>query len=339
MLGQDQHQQQQQQPPPSSRTSLRTEILTGAMDSLLLKLNGLGTQLTPYAKSVERGFGQARQFAQEKLGTAEDLTELPHEYLDLEHKIDSIASLLTSLLRSQGAAPSLVPAIPAGVTESVTGFAGQVAGSVRAVAAPVLAQTPLGAPGPAHATPMPASPSAEKLAAAPSHAVARACNAATGVLGQEPLGTVATKLGAASEKVGDAELELKSGVADKFSGPINQLVQERLAHVARARRTVTTTRLSLDSVKSRFKSASPQRAEALQVELEKAEDVFVDAVEEATKLMKAVVESPAILRHIANLVALQLAFHKQCAQILSELAPEVDEMVVTQEALYSSKLA
>jgi hypothetical protein len=94
------------------------------------------------------------------------------------------------------------------------------------------------------------------------------------------------------------------------------------------------------------------------VELEKAEDVFVEAVEgtitlflchcsvfiiglsmiyvklcclpasflkknvisvEAIKLMKAVVQSPEILRHLSDFVALQLAHYKQCVQLYGEL--------------------
>ncbi|KAI9189717.1 BAR domain-containing protein [Blastocladiella emersonii ATCC 22665] len=293
------------------------------MDSFFLKLNGLASQVTPLAKTVERGFGQARQFAQEKMGTAEDLTELPVEYLELERKVDSIQSLLTALLKSHAGSSF----VPAAVSDTVS----DLTNTIRATAVPVLAQAPLvGGAVSSVAAPGPAAP------ATSAHAVARACQAPSDALGQEPLGAAVRKLGASEEKLGDAEVALKETTSVKFVQPISAIVNDRLANVSRARRTVTNTRLQLDSVKSRFKSASPQRAEALQVELEKAEDVFVDAVEEATKLMKAVVDSPAVLRHTSDLVAAQLAYHKQCVQILSDLAPEVDELQMTQEALYST---
>ncbi|KNE59939.1 hypothetical protein AMAG_18444, partial [Allomyces macrogynus ATCC 38327] len=86
------------------------------MDQLLLKINGLSTQLNPLTKNIERGFGQVKQFAQERLGTASNLTELPDEYLALEAKTDAIQKLLAAMLKATGH-ESLVPQA---VTETVT---------------------------------------------------------------------------------------------------------------------------------------------------------------------------------------------------------------------------
>ncbi|RKP11623.1 hypothetical protein BJ684DRAFT_12674, partial [Piptocephalis cylindrospora] len=57
-------------------------------------------------------------------------------------------------------------------------------------------------------------------------------------------------------------------------------------------------------------------------------------VEEAMTLMKVVMEDPEPLRNLADLVAAQLAFHEQAHNLLRDLAPEIDEIQVTQEALY-----
>lgn len=43
---------------------------------------------------------------------------------------------------------------------------------------------------------------------------------------------------------------------------------------------------------------------------------------------------PEPLRNLAELVNAQLAFYKEAHEILAELAPEIDEMQVQQEALY-----
>ncbi|ORZ33584.1 hypothetical protein BCR44DRAFT_1437763 [Catenaria anguillulae PL171] len=293
------------------------------MDSLLKQLNGLGTQLSPIAKNIERGFGTARQMAQEKLGSASDLTELPPEYIDLEHKIDAIHATLSALLKTHGHTSQSV--IPTAVSNTFF----DITKSIKTTAAPVLAQTPIAAAVASDPNAPPPPPTA-------NHALARICVQSADTLGQEPLAAALRKLATSEEKLGDAQVSLKSETAVKFTAPIGEIVNDRLANVSRARRNVTTTRLQLDGVKSRFKSASPQRAEELQVELEKAEDVFVDAVEEATKLMKSLVESPAILRHIADLVAQHLAYHKLCVQVLTELAPEIDEMQMTQQAMYNT---
>ncbi|KAI0219045.1 BAR domain-containing protein, partial [Massospora cicadina] len=42
---------------------------------------------------VSKGFTQAVQWSEEKLGTAVDVTELPSDYLELERKVDAISHL------------------------------------------------------------------------------------------------------------------------------------------------------------------------------------------------------------------------------------------------------
>ncbi|KNE55294.1 hypothetical protein AMAG_01201 [Allomyces macrogynus ATCC 38327] len=298
------------------------------MDQLLLKINGLSTQLNPLTKNIERGFGQVKQFAQERLGTASNLTELPDEYLALEAKTDAIQKLLAAMLKATGH-ESLVPQA---VTETVTDLSRTLRAGV-ATAVPVV-------PGLSSILPASVAPSAEPEAPpapqAPSHTLARAAAASSDALGQEPLGAAVRKFAAAQDVIGNAELALEHEKQAKFVKPVSALLNDRLAAVARSRRNVSTLRLQLDAIKSRFNSATPHRAEGMQVELEKAEDALCDAVEEGTKLMKGVVESPEVMRYISDLVAAQLAFHKQCAHVLSELAPEIDEMQVTQEALYNT---
>ncbi|CAJ0746604.1 11583_t:CDS:1, partial [Entrophospora sp. SA101] len=43
---------------------------------------------------------------------------------------------------------------------------------------------------------------------------------------------------------------------------------------------------------------------------------------------------PEPLLNLSDLVNAQLAFHKEAYEILRELAPEIDDIHVTQEALY-----
>ncbi|KAJ1652111.1 BAR domain-containing protein, partial [Coemansia sp. RSA 1694] len=83
-----------------------------------------------------------------------------------------------------------------------------------------------------------------------------------------------------------------------------------------------------------FKGAKPTHVDAARRDVETAEDHFVTVVEEAMRLMRAIVESPAPLRHLSDFVAAQLAFHQEAAALLADLAPEIEEIQVTQEALY-----
>ncbi|KAJ1830623.1 BAR domain-containing protein [Coemansia sp. RSA 2703] len=100
-----------------------------------------------------------------------------------------------------------------------------------------------------------------------------------------------------------------------------------------ARKQVAAARLELDAAKSSMLAATKNVDEA-RMHVEAMEDRFVTCIEEATKLMEAVVASPETLRHLAELVSAQLAFHKECAALLGDLAPELDEILTTQEALY-----
>jgi len=78
----------------------------------------------------------------------------------------------------------------------------------------------------------------------------------------------------------------------------------------KARKDVQTSRLNYDACKQRVKSAKPDRLEATRHEMEKAEDEFVAAVEDAMNKMKAVVTSPQPLANLADLVAAQVSFER-----------------------------
>ncbi len=47
--------------------------------------------------------------------------------------------------------------------------------------------------------------------------------------------------------------------------------------------------------------------------------------------MIQVLDTPEPLRNLAELIAAQLEFHKKACEILSDLAPEIDQLQVEQE--------
>jgi ABC-type Fe3+-citrate transport system substrate-binding protein len=47
-----------------------------------------------------------------------------------------------------------------------------------------------------------------------------------------------------------------------------------------------------------------------------------------------VLDTPEPLRNLADLIAAQLEYHKKAYEILSELAPVIDNLQVEQEATY-----
>jgi len=165
-----------------------------------------------------------------------------------------------------------------------------------------------------------------------NHAIARASLAGSQLLQQsdirgtgadDPLAQALEKYAISEEKVGGA----------------------RLQFAQRARRNVENARLNLDAKKAAFRSGpfgmktahngeERDLTEAQRAEIEKAEDEFVNQTEEAVGVMKNVLDTPEPLKNLAELIAAQLDFHKKAYEILSELAPEVDQLQVDQEANY-----
>jgi hypothetical protein len=78
----------------------------------------------------------------------------------------------------------------------------------------------------------------------------------------------------------------------------------------KSRKNVQAVRLTYDAFRAKVKSARPEHADAARQEMEVAEDEFVAAVDESMGKMKLVVESPHLIKHLADLVATQLQYFK-----------------------------
>jgi hypothetical protein len=65
-----------------------------------------------------------------------------------------------------------------------------------------------------------------------------------------------------------------------------------------------------------LKNAKPDRVEAVRSEMEVAEDEFVAAVDDSMGKMKIVVEHPDALKYLADFCAAQLAYYKECYEVM-----------------------
>lgn len=66
---------------PSPNQHPSSSILESTLDSLAT----ISSKINPLTHRIGKQLGQVRQYAQEKLGTAGDITELPEEYKQLEN--------------------------------------------------------------------------------------------------------------------------------------------------------------------------------------------------------------------------------------------------------------
>ncbi|KAI0843226.1 BAR domain-containing protein [Hypoxylon sp. FL0890] len=304
-------------------------------------LSSIGQQITPFAS---RTF----QYTKEQLGQAEDKTQLPPDYIDLEKRVDALKQVHQKMLAVTSQYSHEAYDYPANIKESFSDLGRTVSEKVQLLSAattPAEAQAALTAP-----------PTAKPQPKTFSHAIARASLTSSQLLhqqhtgaGEDPLATALEKYALASERLGEARLAQDAQIQSRYLAGWNTTLNTNLMFATRARKNVEKARLTLDSVKSRAKgttwkigAASPrddhptsdELSPEAQEEIEKAEDEFVTQTEEAVGVMKNVLDTPEPLRNLAELIAAQLEYHKKAAEILSELAPVIEGLQVEQEANY-----
>ncbi|KAK9761802.1 BAR domain-containing protein [Basidiobolus ranarum] len=277
-------------------------------------------KLNPLARKLTQGFGQARQLAQERFGGAGEITELPQEYLELEKKVDAIRNVHLNLLKVTRVFMSEDYDYPTQLQESIADVSRTLVKEFKQVALGENEQ---------------AGPEPEEAPKTLSHALSRASAQGAEEVGlEEPLGAALFKYSSTQEKLGNERLKMDNDIMKRFIQPFNTTLNTNIQFALKARKRVYATRLNLDAFKNNLKNSKPEKTEAIKLEVEQAEEELHAAVDEAMGLMRSVIETPEPLRNLADLVAAQLAYYKQGFELLSEIAPEIDEMQVTQEALY-----
>ncbi|KAL7628956.1 hypothetical protein AAE478_000474 [Parahypoxylon ruwenzoriense] len=304
-------------------------------------LSSIGSQITPFAS---RTF----QYTKEQLGQAEDKTQLPPDYIDLEKRVDALKQVHQKMLAVTSQYSHEAYDYPPNIKETFSDLGRTVSEKVQLLSAattPAEAQAAFTAP-----------PSAKPQPKTFSHAIARASLASSQLLhqqhtgaGEDPLATALEKYALASERVGEARLGQDAQIQSRYLAGWNTTLNTNLMFATRARKGVEKARLTLDSVKSRAKGttwkigntsprddhgATDELSPEAQEEIEKAEDEFVTQTEEAVGVMKNVLDTPEPLRNLAELVAAQVEYHKKAYEILSELAPVIEGLQVEQEANY-----
>jgi len=294
---------------------------------------------TPFA-------ARTQQYVKEQLGQAEDKTQLPPDYIELEKRVDALKQVHQKMLQVTSQYTNEAYDYPANIRESFNDLGRTVTEKVHLLSSatsPAEAQAALTAP-----------PSAKPQPKTFNHAIARASLASSQVLqqqhagsGEDPLSTALEKYALAQERVGEARLAQDSQIQSRFIAGWSTTLNTNLMFASRARKSVENSRLLLDAAKTKAKSGAwklpggkaeghdeESIADEARVEIEQAEDEFVGQTEEAVGVMKNVLDTPEPLRNLADLIAAQLEFHKKAYEILSELAPVVDGLQVEQETSY-----
>ncbi|KAI9741709.1 MAG: hypothetical protein M1834_000094 [Cirrosporium novae-zelandiae] len=304
------------------------------MDKVQAFGKNFSATFTPFA-------ARTQQYVKEQLGTVDDKTELPPDYIELEKRVDALKQVHQKLLQVTSQYQNEAYDYPPNIRESFNDLGRTIGEKVQLLShasSPAEAQAAFTAP-----------PSAKPQPKTLSHAIARACLAGSHLLseshqsaGEDPLATALEKYALASEKVGEARLAQDAQIQSRFLAGWQTTVNTNIGFATRARKNVENSRLMLDAAKARAKTTpgigmNPDVDSITQeesVEIEQREDEFVGQTEEAVGVMKNVLDTPEPLRNLADLIAAQLEYHKKAYEILSELAPVVDGLQVEQEASY-----
>ncbi|KAL9640667.1 MAG: hypothetical protein Q9164_000149 [Protoblastenia rupestris] len=296
------------------------------------------SSFTPFA-------ARTQQYFKEQIGTAEDKTELPPDYIELEKRVDALKQVHQKLLQVTSQYSNEAYDYPPNIRESFTDLSRTITDKVQLLShatSPAEAQAAFTAP-----------PSAKPQPKTFPHAIARASLAGSQLLnqthpssssGEDPLATALEKYALASEKVGEARLAQDAQIQQRFLAGWSTTLNTNLMFATRARRGVESARLGLDATKAKGRKGTTvgmsgevedlPLSDEVRAEVERKEDEFVGVTEEAVGVMKNVLDTPEPLRNLADLIAAQLEYHKKAYDILSELAPVVDGLQVEQEASY-----
>jgi len=288
----------------------------------------MGDKLAPFAQRVSKGFTQVKQWSEEKLGTALDVTELPADYLELEKKVDAVYNLHLQLIKvtknySVQLGENNLP-------ESLQGISKSIATTFQS------ATQSLGNASP----PQPAPPQPTETVPPKTiyNAYAKSAFEGAGVLGtDDSFGTVLMKFGSVEDKIGDNKARMNQEIQTRVISPLSATLNTSIQLAMKARRNVQALRLELDGLRSRHKNVKPERSAQAKKEIDDAEEALVLAVDESSELMRNVIDNPEPLRNIAELVAAQMDFYKEAYELLADIAPEIDEIQVTHESLYRQR--
>ncbi|KTW25590.1 hypothetical protein T552_03451 [Pneumocystis carinii B80] len=266
-----------------------------------INLNKSFSGISPLAK-------RTAQLVRETIGTVDNLTELPEEYLELECHVDQLKVVYSKLLSVTSTYDNESYDYPANLRETFSEFSKSIQEKVQNLAS-------------AHsATEVQAAflkPTSKGVTKTLAHALSRAAISSSEQLDDSnPLKDVLIAYADTQDKIGNSRLKQDSRISTSFNEYLASNLSTVFNCVAKARKNVNVKRIDLDSFKSSAKTVRPEKHEQLCRDIEHAEDAFVTAVEEAMQIMKNALEIPELILQFKEFIDAQLCFHKEAYEVL-----------------------
>ncbi|KAF2719324.1 hypothetical protein K431DRAFT_286906 [Polychaeton citri CBS 116435] len=307
------------------------------MEAFGKNFKAFGTQLT---SSVTPFANRTQQMFKEQFGNPGDKTELPHDYVELEVRVEALKQTHQKLLAATSQYANEAYDYPPNIRESFNDLGRTISDKVN-----LLSQA--GSAADAQAA-LQAPPSAKPQPKTFSHAIARASLSGSQTISMatpqgstepDPLSQALEKYAIAQEKVGEARLEQDEQIQGKFLAGWMTTLNQGIKAADKARSAVNNARLLLDAAKGRASAGGRHEesyTDAQRQAIEKAEDEFVEKVDEATSVMRNVLDTPEPLRNLTELVKAQAEYHQRSVEILEEVSNSISEIQMDQETSYRS---
>jgi len=289
-------------------------------------------QLGENANKLAKGFNSSVQATRERLGavSAEDITELPSEYKELEARVDALRAAHIAFLKITKVYADSGYDYPTQIQESLGEISTSITHSLTSFAATNLKGTALPVP----AVTAPSAPQPKTLPHALGRGAAAASLALATPAGETRLGQGLKEYALAYDKIGAARLDHDDAIVNRFLAPWQVTLNNSIAIAIKARQAVRVSRLELDAAKQTLKSAGPAKQEQTRLEVENAEDDLVQKTEVAIQMMKTVLDNPEPLKNLNELAKAQLLYHSQVAETLQAVQGEIEELSVAAEGEY-----
>lgn len=150
----------------------------------------------------------------------------------------------------------------------------------------------------------------------------------------DPVSVGLSKFSATQERAGNAKLRFNGDVQTKFIQPWSNTLKNNISTAVQARKKLMHDKHQFDLAKTRLKHSKDSELLKTQEDMNKWEMEYNDALRDAEYKYKLVVDSPEALRNLHDLALLQANFHKEQFELMNDLQVELDELRVTQEALF-----
>lgn len=273
-----------------------------------------GNAFSNLGVNVSKQFNQISQYAKEQMGNAEDITELPIEYQELEYKVQRIRILYENLSKV-GKNFSLPhydyqPPVKDTMFEFASTVGDQATSLANSSAKAVGVQSSI------------ASKPKKELPPTIYHAFSTAALISAESLGtDDSTGNSLKTFADVQEQLGSYQLIYSQTALHQFYLPLKAELEGPLSQAGSARRRVHRVRLAYDACRSALKSARPDSVETARAQMERAEDDFVAAVDEAMGILKSVAENRLVVDALLALQEAQRTFFVNALQILDNSNP------------------